>query len=294
MATKKGGLGKGLGSLFIETSGDLEGSGKDAQTIPINEIERDANQPRKTFQDEALTELSKSIEERGVLQPIMVRPNPAGGYKIVMGERRWRASKLAGLKEIPAVVREISDEEAYLYALIENLQRQDLDPIEEAMGYKRLMEEGDLTQEQVAEQLKLNRSTIANSLRLLSLPDDVLEMLKNGELSTGHAKAVLSIPNSDRQSVAARQIIEEKMNVRKAEALAKKLQKEPKGAAKTKSRPSIAAEVEISLRETLGAEVNVDYQDGKGVLKIGFYSDEQLLAFANLLGQYEADKTVAS
>ncbi|MGD9559467.1 MAG: ParB/RepB/Spo0J family partition protein [Oscillospiraceae bacterium] len=289
MTAKKGGLGRGLDSLFADTgSGAADDSA--ANTLPLREIEPDKSQPRKHFDSTALAELSKSIEAHGVLQPIVVRPNPAGGYQIIAGERRWRAARQAGLREIPAVVREVSDAEALELALIENLQREDLDPVEEALGYRQLMERCDLTQEQAAEKLARSRSAVANSLRLLSLPAGVLELLKAGALSPGHAKAILSIPDAARQSQAAEVIVRDGLNVRRAEALCKKLQKEPKPARKTSVRPSIAAEVEISLREVLGTEVHVDYQDGKGNLRVGFYSDEQLKAFANLLGKYNDNK----
>lgn len=289
MAGKKGGLGRGLDSLFADTGGGLASSESDQQTLPLREIEPDKEQPRKTFETEALNELAKSIQEHGLLQPIVVRPSPAGGYKIVAGERRWRASRQAGLSEIPVIIRDISDQEAIELALIENLQREDLDPVEEALGYKLLMDRCGLTQEQAAERLARSRSAVANSLRILHLPDELLDMLKSGELSAGHAKAILSIPDDRRKAEAARAILDENLNVRQAEALAKKLQKEPKPPRKTAARPSVAAEVEISLRETLGTEVKVEYKEGRGRLAVDFYSDEQLRAFANLLGEYRKD-----
>lgn len=290
MAAKKGGLGRGLESLFADTGGGVAADSPDVGALPLREIEPDKDQPRKSFDSESLAELAKSISEHGVLQPIVVRPNPAGGYKIIAGERRWRAARQAGLREIPALVRDVSDEEAMEIALIENLQREDLDPVEEALGYRQLMERCNYTQEQAAERLSRSRSAVANSLRLLALPEDVLEMLKNGTLSTGHAKAILSIGDSGRQSEAASLIASEKMNVRKAESLCKKLQTEPRAKRKGKARPAIAAEVEISLREVLGTEIKVEYEEGKGSLRIGFYSDEQLRAFANLLGKYRPEK----
>lgn len=292
MATKKRGLGRGLDSLFADTGGGpVQDQTGEVNTLPLREIEPDKEQPRKTFEPEALAELAKSIEEHGVLQPILVRPNPAGGYRILAGERRWRAARQAGLREIPAIVRNVSDTEAIEIALIENLQREDLDPIEEAMGFRQLMERCGYTQEQAAKRLSKSRSAVANSLRLLSLPEDVVNLLKNGALSTGHAKAILSISNAARQSEAAALIIKDNLNVREAEAVCKKLQKEPQSKRKNKARPAIAAEVEISLREALGTEVKVDYEQGKGNLQIGFYSDEQLRAFANLLGSYNPEKT---
>lgn len=289
MAVKKSGLGRGLDSLFADTGGGIASSTKELNTIPIREIEPDKDQPRKSFEGEALAELARSINEHGVLQPIMVRPAPSGGYKIIAGERRWRAARQAGLTEIPAIIKEVSDAEAMEIALIENLQREDLDPVEEALGYKQLMERCNLTQEQAAEKLARSRSAVANSLRILSLADDILELLKLGSLSSGHAKAILSIQDQDLQSQAAKIIVEEKLNVRQAEALAKKIQKTPKANIKQQIRATIAAEVEISLREILGTEIKVNYQDGKGNISIGFYSDEQLKTFANLLGTYNQE-----
>ena len=290
MALKKGGLGRGLDSLFADTGSGVSQAEADVSTLLIREIEPDKEQPRKVFEPQSLAELSKSIQEHGVLQPIVVRPVPSGGYQIIAGERRWRAARQAGLQEIPVVIKDVSDAQAMEIALIENLQREDLDPVEEALGYKNLMERCGLTQEQAAEKLSRSRSAVANSLRILSLPEDVINLLRDGKLSAGHAKAILSIPSVEKQSVAAKQICEESLNVRQAESLCKKLQKEPKNKS-VSARPSIAAEVEISLRETLGTEVKVDYKEGKGSINVSFYSEEQLKAFANLLGKYEAERS---
>lgn len=291
MAVKKGGLGRGLDSLFADTGSGIASEEKAGSiSLPLREIEPDKEQPRKSFEDEALRELSKSIQEHGVLQPIVVRPIPAGGYKIIAGERRWRAARLAGLTEIPVLIKDVTDEQAMELALIENLQREDLDPVEEALGYKNLMERCGLTQEQAAEKLARSRSAVANSLRLLNLPEDVLDMLKSGALSTGHAKAILSLPDAALQSQAAAQVLEEKMNVRQTESLCKKLHKQPKTKTPPAQRPSFAAEVEISLREVLGTEVKVSYKEGRGSLNVGFYSDGQLKEFANLLGKYNAEQ----
>ncbi len=290
MAVKKGGLGRGLDSLFADTGSGVSQAEADVTTLLIREIEPDKEQPRKVFEPQSLAELSKSIQEHGVLQPIVVRPVPSGGYQIIAGERRWRAARQAGLQEIPVVIKDVSDAQAMEIALIENLQREDLDPVEEALGYKNLMERCNLTQEQAAEKLSRSRSAVANSLRILSLPEDVIVLLRDGKLSAGHAKAILSIPVPEKQSVAAKQICEENLNVRQAESLCKKLQKEPK-TKNVSARPSIAAEVEISLRETLGTEVKVDYKEGKGSISVSFYSEEQLRIFANLLGKFEAERS---
>lgn len=284
MAVKKGGLGRGLGSLFEDTATGSEST----TTLRIADISPDREQPRKSFDDEALSELAASIEKHGVLQPIVVRPVPVGGYKIVAGERRWRAARLAGLKELPAIVREISDAEAMEIALIENLQREDLDPVEEALGYRQLMERCDYTQEAAAKTLGKSRSAVANSLRILKLPHEALELLRSGALNAGHAKAILSLEDAEMQMEAARQIVEKRLNVREAEALCRRLARAPRKKAAPLA-PPLPAEVEISLREVTGNEVRVSYKEGKGVLHLHFYSDEQLRAFANLLGNYKKE-----
>ncbi|MEG2596272.1 MAG: ParB/RepB/Spo0J family partition protein [Ruthenibacterium sp.] len=287
MTIKKGGLGKGLGSLFEETAGTTAGS-DGIVMLRLAEVEPDKDQPRKKFDNAALSELAASIMEHGILQPIVVRPSPAGGYKIVAGERRWRAARLAGQSEIPALVKEISDDTAMEIALIENLQREDLDPVEEALGYKQLMERCNYTQETAAAKLAKSRSAVANSLRLLGLPKKALEALRGGTLTVGHAKVILSLPNAALQQQAADEIIEKQLNVREAEALCKKMAKEPRQTHPVR-RPAFPSEVELSLKETLGTEVRVQYKGGKGTMQVHFYSDEQLKAFANLLGSYKKE-----
>lgn len=288
MAAKKGGLGRGLDSLFEDAAPTPESG---VTTLPLREIEPDKDQPRKEFSESALAELAASIAEHGLLQPIAVRPAPsaAGRYQIIAGERRWRAARMAGLVEVPVVIREVSDEEAMELALIENLQREDLDAVEEAFGYQQLIERCGLTQEQAAQKLGRSRSAVANSLRLLNLPSEVQFLLKTGVLSAGHAKAVLSLP-PERQAGAAAQIAEQGLNVRQAEALCKKLTKPaPAPNAPPAPGPALPREVELSLRETLGSEVSVAYKKGRGTLTVHFYSDEQLTAFANLLGRYDKE-----
>ena len=268
---KKGGLGRGLDILFQDTGAG--GGDEGVSTLRLAEIEPDKNQPRKAFDDTALSELAASITEHGVLQPIVVRPSPAGGYIIVAGERRWRAARLAGLTEIPALIKDISDTQAMEIALIENLQREDLDPVEEALGYRQLMERCSYTQEAAAARLSKSRSAVANSLRLLNLPEKALGYLRAGKLSAGHAKAVLWL------------------NVRQAEALCKKMAKKPRPKREL-TLPPLPCEVELSLKEALGTEVHVQYKEGKGSLNVSFYSDEQLRAFANLLGKYEKERNL--
>ena len=292
MAKKKGGLGRGLESLFEDVSPSFEPDNAKIETLPLREIEPDPDQPRKTFDEETLAELAASISEHGLLQPIAVRPHGVDRYLIVAGERRWRACRMAGLTEAPVVVKDVTDEQAMELALVENLQREDLDPVEEALGIRELMTRCDLTQEQAARKLGKSRSALANSLRLLNLPETVLELLKSGFLTTGHAKVVLGLPTPELQEQAAQIIADHELNVRQAEALCKKLTKPakpPKEKDDNFTRPKRAVEVEAALKEVTGSEVHVDYKDGKGSLKIDFYSDDMLQKFVSLLGMYDPE-----
>lgn len=288
MAKGRGGLGRGLESLFEDAAPSFESDTR-IETLPLREIEPDPGQPRKTFDDETLAELSASIAEHGLLQPIAVRPKPSGGYLIVAGERRWRASRMAGLTEVPVIVKDVTDEQAMELALVENLQREDLDPVEEAAGIRELMTRCDLTQEQAARKLGKSRSALANSLRLLSLPETVLELLKSGFITIGHAKVILGLPTPELQEEAAQMIADNQLNVRQAEALCKKLAKPAKETVAAPLPSALPVEVEESLKQALGSEVRVAYHDGKGKLTVHFYSDDQLKAFANLLGQYNME-----
>lgn len=288
MAKGRGGLGRGLESLFEDAAPSFESDTR-IETLPLREIEPDPGQPRKTFDDETLAELSASIAEHGLLQPIAVRPKPSGGYLIVAGERRWRASRMAGLTEVPVIVKDVTDEQAMELALVENLQREDLDPVEEAAGIRELMTHCDLTQEQAARKLGKSRSALANSLRLLSLPETVLELLKSGFITIGHAKVILGLPAPELQEEAAQMIADNQLNVRQAEALCKKLAKPAKEPVAAPLPSALPVEVEESLKQALGSEVRVAYHDGKGKLTVHFYSDDQLKAFANLLGQYNME-----
>lgn len=291
MAKPRGGLGKGLGSLFEESASARSDS---TTTLPLREIEPDRDQPRKEFDEESIAQLAASIAEHGLLQPIAVRPNPMGGYKIIAGERRWRAARQAGLTEVPVVVREdVTDQQAMELALIENLQREDLNPIEEATGYRQLMDRCGLTQEQAAQRLCRSRSAVANSLRLLNLPGEVTEMLRDGRLTTGHAKVLLGLESPEMQKIAAAQVVKQELNVRQTEQLCKKLQKGTTQAVPV-PRPSLAGEVEAALKEILGGPVKVEYKNGRGSLKVEFYSDAQLRAFAHLLGQYDPEQSADS
>lgn len=293
MAKKKmGGLGKGLDLLFAdlpETTADDAA----ASTLPLREIEPDPAQPRKKFDDDALNQLADSITENGLLQPIAVRPKKLGtGYIIIAGERRWRAARLAGLDEVPVIIKDVSDEQAAALALIENLQREDLNPIEVAEGCHQLIEKYGLTQETAAKKLGKSRSAVTNSLRLLALPEDVRRKVSAGVLSAGHAKVLLGLPTQDLMRQAAAEVEANGLNVRQTESLCKKLAKpakQPKAKPDPFNRPKRAVEIEAALKEVTGSEVHVEYKDGKGSLKIDFYSDEMLQKFADLLGHYDPE-----
>lgn len=280
---KRQGLGKGLEKLFSEN--DTEGM-VSTNTLPLSEIVPNKDQPRKTFDEAALDELADSIRQHGILQPLLVRPIATGGYQLVAGERRWRASKRAGLKEVPVVVKELSDTETMEIAIIENLQREDLNPIEEAEGLQALIDKCGFTQEQVAVSVGKSRPAIANSLRLLKLPLEVRDMAKNGEISAGHARALLAFDNEALIYEAAQNIVKNKMTVRDIERLAKISEKSGNVSVKrTKRRDSFYDEVELSLSETLGRRVKVFNGREKGTLEIEFYSAEDLKNIANRLGE---------
>lgn len=280
---KRQGLGKGLEKLFSEN--DTEGM-VSTNTLPLSEIVPNKDQPRKTFDEAALDELADSIRQHGILQPLLVRPIATGGYQLVAGERRWRASKRAGLKEVPVVVKELSDTETMEIAIIENLQREDLNPIEEAEGLQALIDKCGFTQEQVAVSVGKSRPAIANSLRLLKLPPEVRDMAKNGEISAGHARALLAFDNEALIYEAAQNIVKNKMTVRDIERLAKISEKNSTVSVKySKRRDSFYDEVELSLSETLGRRVKVFNGREKGTLEIEFYSIEDLKNIANKLGE---------
>ena len=230
--------------------------------------------------------MAESIRQHGVLQPLLVRPLPGGGYQLVAGERRYRASRIAGLREVPVVIRELSDVETMEIAIIENLQREDLNPIEEAEGLQALIDRCGFTQDQVAASVGKSRPAIANSLRLLKLPPEVREMTKSGAISAGHARALLGLPNEALIHAAAEQIVSHKLTVRDVEKLAKRSQQEAGAAPKPRSRrDAFYDEVELALKETLGRKVRVVPGRGKGTLEIEFYSNEDLKDLANKLGE---------
>lgn len=281
MAKKQSGLGKGLNALMLENSVDDTA----INTLSINDIVPNKDQPRKTFDEGALQELADSITQHGVLQPLLVRPLPSGGYQLVAGERRWRASRIAGLKEVPVVIKELSDIETMEIAIIENLQREDLNPIEEAEGLQALIDRCGFTQEEIAVSVGKSRPAIANSLRLLKLPQDVRDMTRKGEISAGHARALLAFDNEAMIYEVAENIIRNNLTVRDVERLAKMADKPVRAHSKSRRRDSFYDEVELSLTEVLGRKVKVYNGRGRGTLEIEFYSAEDLKEIANKLGE---------
>ena len=282
MAKKQSGLGKGLGALMLENNVDDMVS---TSTLPINEIIPNKEQPRKTFDEGALQELADSITVHGVLQPLLVRPLLSGGYQLIAGERRWRASRMAGLKEVPVIIRELSDSEAMEIAIIENLQREDLNPIEEAEGLQAPIDKCNYTQEQVAVSVGKSRPAIANALRLLKLPEEVRQMTKEGEISAGHARALLAFDNQAIMYEVAKQIVSDKLTVRDVERLAKRPTKSAEKKQNAKHRDSFYDEVELSLTDVLGRRVKVYNGRSKGTLEIEFYSLDDLKDIANAIAK---------
>ena len=274
-AKKKSGLGKGFDSLFLDNAADaLSDSG--AVTLKITDIEPDRMQPRKDFDETALLELENSIREYGVLQPLLVRPMSDGSYTIVAGERRWRAAMAAGLSEVPVVIRSLTEEEACAIALIENLQREDLNAVEEAEGISRLIEEFGFTQEQAAEKLGKSRPAVANSLRLLGLPQDARAALAEGTISAGHARALLSLSQPEMVSAALARIIEGGLSVRQTEALAKAMQKAPKPKTEHLNKDNYFNEVQCSLSTVLSRKVKVVGGEKGGKITIEFFNKDDL------------------
>ncbi|MEE1185567.1 MAG: ParB/RepB/Spo0J family partition protein [Acutalibacteraceae bacterium] len=276
MAVKKGGLGRGLESLFNENSTEKES----AVTVKLHDIEPNREQPRKDFDEDALSELADSIAKHGLLQPIIVRPLSNGNYMIIAGERRWRACRMAGLDEVPVIVKELDEQSLAEIALIENLQREDLNAVEEAMGYKSLIDNFGLTQEQVSEQMGKSRSAVTNALRLLKLKDDELEALRSGRISAGHARALLSCDEDDKRKMMLVMALGG-ASVRELEKMASK--KAPKAKA-TPKKDRFYEEVELSLKQALHRKINIKSTGKeKGTITLEFYSKDELADFARRL-----------
>lgn len=247
--------------------------------IGIDKLVPGVYQPRKNFNKESMQELADSIKQNGILQPIAIRKRQAGGFEIIAGERRWRAAQIAGLHEVPAILKQVSDKEALQLALIENIQREDLDPIEEAESYQRLIQEFNLSQLEAAEKVGKERSTVANALRLLQLPKEIKEMISTKEISTGHAKVLLSIADKNKQVQVAKQVFEKSLSVRALEALIKSFSKTINDEKPTETKSiseKLVSDLADQLQKNLGTKVEISYKLGKGQINIQFYSDEQL------------------
>lgn len=289
MAAKLGGLGRGLDALLIDNSIE-ELNTAQAVKLKITDIEPNKEQARKQFEPEALAALAQSIEQHGVLQPLLVRPIIGGGYQLIAGERRWRAAKIAGLSQVPVIIRELDDTEAAVISLIENLQREDLNPIEQAQGFASLMNDFGLTQEQASQKVGKSRSAVANSVRLLSLPKPVIEMISSGEITAGHAKALAGLEEQADIIEAAKLIAAKGLSVREAEKMVKALSGGKKEHARKKpQREAFFDEVELSLGNALGRKARVLTKGAKqsGTLQIDFYDKEDLARIAKALGSLE-------
>lgn len=277
MATKQRGLGRGLGALIDDFSAAEETGG--VTVLPLQKVEPNPNQPRKHFDEEELQALADSIAAHGLLQPLAVRDMGGGFYQIIAGERRWRAARLAGLSEVPVVVVEADDRTVMELALVENLQRQDLNPMEEAEGYRSLMQDYGLTQEEAANRVGKSRPAVANALRLLALPEEVRQLVVEGTLSAGHARAVLSLPDARLQKAAAQRILALRLSVRQAETMCKRMAQEQPPAEETPKK-SVAVdyvgECEKLLTRRLGRKVRIVCGKRKGRFELDFYGQDDL------------------
>ncbi len=283
------GLGRGLNALLGDP--ELPAQGEGSVALPISQVEPGLNQPRKRFEQGALDDLAESIRVHGIIQPLTVRRLASGYYQIIAGERRWRAAKAAGLQEVPAVIIEADDRKVMELGLIENLQREDLNPAEEARGYRTLMEEYGLTQEQVAQQMGKSRPAITNTLRLLALPDEVMALMEEGVLSAGHARAILGAPSPALQKEAAARVVKEQLSVRQTEALVRALQKEKKEKPK-EAGPDLSlylGELEKDLAGRLGRKVKIAHKGKKGRIELEYYSEQDLETLLELLRRTDGE-----
>ena len=281
------GLGKGLGALMGDFTAETPSAKSPYQMLPIHKLEPNPDQPPQDFDPEELQSLADSIATHGVVQPLTVRELNNGYYQIIAGERRWRAARIAELREIPAVIIEADDRKVMELALIENLQRQDLNPVEEAKGYQTLMQEYGLTQEDTAQQVGKSRPAVANALRLLNLRDKVLEMLRKGELSAGHARAILSLKTQKLQEAAAQKIAALGLSVRQAEQLCKNMSKEPAPVKEPTLAVDYVAECEKTLSKHLGRGVKIISGKKKGRFELEFYGEDDLQVLLDALMKLE-------
>ncbi len=276
MPAKKKGLGRGFDAIFADNAVEEISETHSAVKLKLTDIEPNRNQPRKNFDEEALNDLAHSIELHGVLQPLLVRPCPDGSYQLVAGERRWRASRLAGLTEVPVIIKELTDAQVAELALVENLQREDLDPIEEALGFKELSEKYEYTQEEISNLVGCSRPAIANALRLLTLPEEIIKYISERKLSPGHARALLTLESDELKMKLADAVIKDGLSVRDTERLARSLAKEPGKGKRAKKRDPYYDEVELSLSSVLKRKVHVTKSAKNGKLEIEFFDDDDL------------------
>lgn len=289
MAPKKSGLGRGLSSLLADNSIE-ENSAAGAVKLNILDIEPNKEQARKQFDEAALSELADSIAQHGVLQPLLVRPLIGGGYQLIAGERRWRASRIAGLTQVPVIIKELSDDEAAVISLIENLQREDLNPVEEALGFASLIKDFSLTQEETAKRVGKSRPVVANALRILKLPEKVLDLVRENKLSAGHARAIAAVEDEKTVLLIAETVVVKGLSVRATEKMVKALTAEKKApSTKRATRPTFFDEVELALNNSLGRKAKVVTQSGKecGTLEIDFYDRDDLARIAKILSAME-------
>ena len=290
MATRKGGLGKGLDSLIADKVGtsNEKTDAKNEVMVNINKVEPNKEQPRKNFDEDALLELSESIKQFGVLQPLLV-VDRKDYYEIIAGERRWRAAKMAGLKKVPVIIKDLTEQEIVEISLIENIQRENLNPIEEAIAYKRLLNEFNLKQDEVAERVSKSRTAVTNSMRLKKLCDKVQQMVIDDMISTGHARALLGITDEEKQYTLAQKIFDEKISVRDTEKLVKKMQKQKNSPAKEvnpekKKLDAVYQEAEEKMKTILGTKVIINQKDSmKGKIEIEYYSPDELTRIYELI-----------
>ena len=278
MAVKKGGLGRGLDALFADNS--VEESSQTPVKLKIMEIEPNREQPRKIFDEAALSELADRNAAHGVIQPLLVRPIKDGGYQLVAGERRWRAARIAGLTEVPVVIKDLTDSETVELAMVENLQREDLNPLEEALGYKFMMEKLSITQDEAAQKVGKSRPAVANALRLLKLPDEIQTMVENKQLSPGHARALLSFESEAQMLEVAKLIIAKGLSVREIEKMAKNSKKEIK-TKPIKKRDTYFDEVELAISKATGRKVKV--KETAKTIEIEFFNNDDLAKIAKAL-----------
>lgn len=278
---KKAGLGRGLGLLVGEADAETAGMRADS-TLPLDRIRPNKDQPRRTFDDVELAELADSIRQNGVLQPLLVRDR-GDYYEIVAGERRYQAARAAGLDEVPVIIRDISDDDVFKLALIENLQRSDLSPLEEANGYRQLIKEKGLTQEELAKILSKSRSTITNTLRLLDLPEEVQELVETGQLTAGHARAILAVPDEEGRIALAKRVVSERLSVRQTESLASTFSVNQEDGARRAPLPQSFKRAARQMRLALDTNVRVKNVRGKNKIEIEFASEDELAHIVDLL-----------